>query len=265
MASVELQGERMIFRYPGGKSRKAVWSWILEHAPPNFDEYREPFVGGGGVFFQIPTSKRRWINDRHKGLIAVYKALQDRPEEFIKRCRSLKEESLRTVFDRIKLDEHFDPACRYFLVNRVGYAGRVNYDIPSRLYFSNPTGWRIVHGPKMERAAEIVKGVQVTCGDYADLLTTPGKNVFIYLDPPYIKNTKLAKSSRLYQHNFEFEDHARLAELVRACNHRVLLSYDDTPEVRSLYDGFRIIEGGWKYSGTDKAEKDFGKEVLIAN
>jgi site-specific DNA-adenine methylase len=42
-----------IFRYPGGKGRKAVYTWILGHAPDVVAEYREPFVGGGGVFFRL--------------------------------------------------------------------------------------------------------------------------------------------------------------------------------------------------------------------
>ena len=35
-----------IFRYPGGKSRRAVQQLILSYAPADYREYREPFVGG---------------------------------------------------------------------------------------------------------------------------------------------------------------------------------------------------------------------------
>jgi DNA adenine methylase len=38
-------------RYPGGKSRAV--SQILPHIPLNIREYREPFVGGGSVFFAM--------------------------------------------------------------------------------------------------------------------------------------------------------------------------------------------------------------------
>ena len=33
--------------------------------------------------------ERAWLNDLHPGLIAVYEALRDRPDEFIGRCRTL--------------------------------------------------------------------------------------------------------------------------------------------------------------------------------
>ena len=50
-------------RYPGGKSRA-----VKTIAPliPDFEEFREPFVGGGSVFFyckQRFPQRKFWIND----------------------------------------------------------------------------------------------------------------------------------------------------------------------------------------------------------
>jgi len=139
------------FRYPGGKTK--VQSKILSKAPESYVEYREPFIGGGGIFFGIdPIGISRWINDAHSGLVEVYKALRDRPVDFINMCRDIapQEEGepeiststgkrynkrLYELFESIKLDEECDQAFRYFFVNRTVWMGRVNYDIPSRLYF----------------------------------------------------------------------------------------------------------------------------------
>lgn len=71
------------FRYPGGKSKASVLAQIMRFAPKDLSEYREPFVGGGGVFFGLEKQCRSWINDINMGLVAVYKALRDRPKEFI--------------------------------------------------------------------------------------------------------------------------------------------------------------------------------------
>jgi site-specific DNA-adenine methylase len=46
---------KMIFRYPGGKFRLS--KQIIKYFP-DFEEYREPFCGGGSIFFTIPTDKR---------------------------------------------------------------------------------------------------------------------------------------------------------------------------------------------------------------
>ena len=38
-------------RYPGGKSKVA--KFIIEHIKTDFNEFREPFVGGGSIFFYL--------------------------------------------------------------------------------------------------------------------------------------------------------------------------------------------------------------------
>jgi DNA adenine methylase len=221
---------RSPFRYPGGKSRSSITDWILGHSPPGMLEYREPFVGGGGVYFSLQPSavKRRWINDRHEGLVAVYQALRDRPQQFIELCRSIEparpgEEltspgprgtarypvRLKAVFDAIRLDETCDQALRYFFVNRTVFGGRVNYHLPSRLCFTNPQGWNIVASDHLECAAQHIRGTKITCGDYARVFAAPGDGVWIYVDPPYVANTRMTPTSQLYQYGFTMADHSR--------------------------------------------------------
>ena len=276
---------KSIFRYPGGKSKKSIIRWIFDHQPQTVHEYREPFVGGGGVFFSIPSTYVRWINDIHPGLIAVYTALRDRPLEFIKSCRNIApikanepvtsagprggkplNARLKKVFDDLKFNNNCDQALRYFFINRTVHSGRVNYNIPSRVYYSNPTGWNIVKNDLLEQAAEHLQDVQITCGDYELLLTTPGEHVWLYLDPPYVVNTNLANSSRLYEHNFELDDHERLASVVKKCRHNIMLSYDNCDLIRTLYKGFNFIEKSWTYCGAAaNITKATGNELLILN
>lgn len=268
-----------------------VRDWILAQRPFGVREYREPFVGGGGIFFGLNSTacEKRWINDKHSGLIEVYKALRDRPDEFIAACKAipiahesdpLTEEGprggkptnarLKKTFEELCLNQECDQALRYYFVNRTVHgSGRVNYDIPSRLYFSNPDGWGITATDRLTHAAEHLTGTEITCGDYADLFDAPGENVWIYADPPYVVNTNLTASSQLYQHGFTQEDHRRFAEVVARCQHKVCISYDDDGAglIRSLYpeDRYRIVTATWKYAGTTNAVKADGKELLILN
>lgn len=271
------------FRYPGGKSK--VQQKILARAPEHFVEYREPFVGGGGVFFGVnPIGKRRWINDKHPGLIEVYKALRDRPLEFIKMCKDILPEQpgeeefsrgkgrkynkrLWEVFEKLKLNEDCDQALRYFFVNRTVWMGRVNYDLPSRLYYSVPEGWNIVKTDRLEQAAIYLCDVVITCGDYLPLLEAPGDEVWIYCDPPYVVNTEMTKQDKQYQHNFTLEDHEAFIEAALECEHKVCISYDDCELVRDMFEGthFHLDEEEWKYSGTVLAKKKTGQELIITN
>jgi DNA adenine methylase len=277
-----------IFRYPGGKTKSSIQKWILSHRPSVVKEYREPFVGGGGIYFGLNGVESRWINDLHEGLIAVYQALADRPEEFIAKCREIAVASddeeqtepgprgnaryskrLKDAFHAVCLDKAADQAFRYFFVNRTVFGGRVNYNIPSRLYFSNPNGWNITKGDTLEQAAKHVAGTRITCGDYERVLSEPGEDVWIYCDPPYVVNGDLTPTSQLYQHGFNREAHVRFATQVRLCDHNVCVSYDDDPDgfIRDLFQAkeFRIIEAKWRYCGTTNDEKEVGKELLILN
>ncbi len=277
------------FRFPGGKSKKSIRQRILKYAPKIYHEFRSPFVGGGGIFFAIDPNIKRWINDIDIDLISVYKALKERSEEFIEICKEIEPQRksepltstkpggkkiynarLKNIFDKFVENEHknIDPALRYFFINRVVWYGRVNYDMPSRLYYSNPQGWNIVKTNVLEKAAKFLQDTSISTRDYCFLLEEHGHCVWIYADPPYIKNTNLQRSSQLYKYSFTLEQHKQFAKDIKKCKHQVLITYDDHPLIRQLYpksEGFTIIEENWTYCGTSKSKKDKGKELIIIN
>ncbi len=278
------------FRFPGGKARKSVKEKIFARFPAIYDTYVELFLGGGSVFLDVSTDKTRIVNDINAGLISVYLALRDNPDEFIAACRNiakhLPEESLpppaynkrlKDVFNQLVKSRDTTPALSYFFINRTVFAGRVNYAIPSRLYFSNPTGWNIVFTDALEKVAEKLKNTIICCGDYKyvnypakNLPLNKGEETFIYADPPYYCQTFTTPSSQLYEHCFSEQDHRDLMYFAANCNAKILISYDDCPEIRSLYKRFNIYEENWTYCGTSSAagqpsKKKIGKELLITN
>lgn len=260
-----------IFRYPGGKSKTSIRKIILQYKPDIIDEYREPFVGGGGIFFCIDPEKKRWINDVNKKLISVYLSLRDSSKEFIEKCRQIDPKSdisfLEKTFNEFKKNEDMDQSLRYFYINRTVWGGRVTFKkkLESRLYFSNPEGWKIVSTRALAEAAEILKGTIITSGDYSKLLEEDGNNVWIYIDPPYVVNTELPESSQLYEFNFTLEDHISLKNNLSKCKHKWCLSYDNHPLIIDLYKEFYIYYHSWKYCGSSLDKKDNGKEVVITN
>lgn len=279
----------MIFRYPGGKAKKSVREKIISLFPKEYSEYRETMVGGGGIFFNIPITKKRWINDLDINLISVYKALKNNPLEFITKCKNIEPMSkdeeltsarkggknlyslrLKKIFDDFVNNPNTDKALRYFFIHRTVWAGRVRYDLKSRMYFSNPTGWNIVKTDKLENASKILKDVNITSLNYEELLFKEGKDVIVYIDPPYVLNTNLPNSSRLYFHNFEKEDHIKLFQNLKNCKHKFILSYDNNDFIKKMYKNFNIIEEQWTYCGTSSAngintKKQKGKELIIKN
>lgn len=83
---------------------------------------------------------------------------------------------------------------------------------------------------------------------------------FIYADPPYYS------SEYVYQCGFTWEDHLRLRNTLINAESKFLLSYNDCPEIRELYDGCMFFDFKRIHSMVQKYEagKEF-PELLIAN
>lgn len=69
-----------LIKYPGGKNREL--GTILKNLPKTINNYYEPFVGGGSVYFSI-KAKQYFINDKSTELMNVYEAIQSEDENFL--------------------------------------------------------------------------------------------------------------------------------------------------------------------------------------
>ena len=61
-------------------------------------------------------------------------------------------------------------------------------------------------------------------------------DTFFYLDPPYFS------TEDMYAVEFAWADHVRLRDTAAAMQGKFLLSYNDCPEIRELYDGFPVFD-----------------------
>lgn len=70
----------------------------------------------------------------------------------------------------------------------------------------------------------------------------------------------------MYEVGFGWDDHVRLRETLGRIKGKFLLSYNDCPEIRELYDGFSLFDFSRTHSMAQRYEagKEF-KELLIAN
>ncbi|MEG0979829.1 MAG: DNA adenine methylase, partial [Oscillospiraceae bacterium] len=69
-----------LLKYPGGKDKELIH--ILPNLPKNAQNYYEPFVGGGAVFFAI-NAKRYFINDKSFELMQLYSLVKDGDTDFL--------------------------------------------------------------------------------------------------------------------------------------------------------------------------------------
>ena len=85
-------------------------------------------------------------------------------------------------------------------------------------------------------------------------------DTFFYLDPPYFS------TEDMYTVGFTWDDHVRLRDILANIKGRFLLSYNDCPEIRELYEGYSLFEFSRTHSMAQRYEagKEF-HELLIGN
>ncbi len=258
-------------RYPGGKNRAV--NFISQYIPSDFDSFREPFVGGGSVFIhtkQRYPDRQFWINDLYSLLHVFWSELQNNAEQVIAQVEAWRRDFSNGVELYRFLNENidsFDPiqqAAAFFTYNRITFSGTTLSG-----GFSNAAFEKRFTDSSISRLSAVVPllgDIQITNFDYADVVNAPGENVFIFLDPPYYSATK----SALYGTNGNMHksfDHERFAQTMRNCNHRWLITYDDCPYIRSLFDFAYITPWvqsyGMKNIGGNSNQN--GSELLISN
>ena len=82
-----------------------------------------------------------------------------------------------------------------------------------------------------------------------------GKHILVYLDPPYFR-----QGPRLYFSSFDCEAHAKLAERMKSFTLPWVITYDNVPEIRPLYQWANVRPFGLRYSAY---EQRTGGELLI--
>ncbi|HEY9868680.1 MAG TPA: DNA adenine methylase [Candidatus Obscuribacterales bacterium] len=264
---------RSPLRYPGGK-QKAI-DQISAMLPQSALEFREPLVGGGSVYFYARTvrfAQNYWINDKFRELISFWKAVQD-PQTCTQLIRELEElrsgfesaEEIKDYFLQARQEQpdgEYREAFLFFFFNRVTFSGTTRAG-----GFSNAASLRRFTASSIQRLApmpEALAGTRITNLDFQAVIEEPGRDVFIFLDPPYYT------ANRLYGHGgslHEF-DHERLAGVLRKSPHRFLITYDDCDEVRELYEWANLRSWQLQYGMNNcnlQRESKIGAELFISN
>ena len=74
-----------LIKYPGGKEKEL--NYIIPALPKEIDNYYEPFVGGGAVYFAI-NAKKYYINDKSEELVALYEMVKEQNAEFFEKINA---------------------------------------------------------------------------------------------------------------------------------------------------------------------------------
>lgn len=257
-------------RYPGGKSRAVD---LIATLIPQFDEYREPFLGGGSVFLNVKQrfpNKIFWINDLYFELFKFWQVSQSNIDELIasiykwRKKYIIGKELHKFLNENIKGFDDIERAAAFFIYNRITFSGTSLSGGFSESAFKNRFTESSIQ--RLNNFAKLLVNVKITNYDYLELVESKGKNVFLFLDPPYYSATK----SALYGKNGNLHksfDHERFADVMRKCNHKWLITYDDSEYIRKLFSFSEIIAWDLTYGmrNVNGNSEQIGKELFISN
>lgn len=257
-------------RYPGGKSRSVK---IISALIPEFDEFREPFLGGGSIFIyakQRFPNKKFWINDLYFELFKFWEMTQKDVDALARKVYEWRnrfavgKELHKFLNENLAGFNDLERAAAFFIYNRITFSGTSLSGGFSEGAFTGRFTESSIQ--RLNDFAKVINGSTITNLDYEKLVKREGENVFIYLDPPYYSATK----SALYGKNGNMHksfDHTKFAETMKTCRHKWLITYDDNEYVRTLFSFAKIIPWDLTYGMRNVTENSDqkGKELFISN
>lgn len=264
-----LLSPKPVLKWVGGKTQ--LLEELHRKIPQKFENYIEPFIGGGALFFSLQP-KSGVIADSNPELVNLYKCLSKNVEKVIEYLEGL--EYSESTFYRIRELEFLElekeyAAARTIYLNKTCYNGlyRVNkkgqFNVPFGRY-KNP---RICQPEVLRSASLALRNVKIICGDYKDVLkkrAQPGDLVF--LDPPYLPISKYSDFKRYTKEQFYEEDHRELAEEVSRLQKlgcHVILTNSNHPLVHELYEPYEIQVISTRRNISSKSRTRTGEDVIV--
>ncbi len=242
-----------IIKWVGGK--RQLLGDIVPLVPMSPTLYVEPFVGGGAVFLDVCPECAR-INDSNKELINMYRVVRGEPDNLLGLLEAHKKNNSKEYYYKIReLDRtpafeglsDVERAARFIYLNKTCFNGlyRVNSHGQMNVPYGRYKNPNIVNeqGVRALSAYLNENNVEITCGDYTNVLCNLPKGAFVYLDPPYMPISATSSFTGYTQGGFSYDEQVRLRdECVKLHEQGVsfIQSNSDCEVIRELYKKFRI-------------------------
>jgi DNA adenine methylase len=282
----------MCISYIGGKSKIAP-QLIIPNIPKDIETYVEPFSGQFWTFFKMnltdyPNLKTVVYNDFNRLNYNMYQCLKDH-KQLLQECDKLvvqKKDKYPT--DTICEEQFINFQAEIFVENFIPEA--YDYEVAAKYIYvltqvfsgANPSKSKFIDlkgkyhskftsfmnklkNKKWQKMFESITFVENM--DFEDVITKyDSPNTYFYVDPPYYI---VGEGSYYSNHDFDRQDHERLANVLHGVQGKFSLSYYD---FELLHEWFPEDQYTWvrkefaKAAAAKKGEKqNMGEELLIMN
>lgn len=266
-------------KWAGGK--RQLLDKIIDRMPIDYNNYYEPFIGGGALLFELQPGKAI-INDINASLINAYRTIADRPHEFISTVMELDSKIpkdgktyyylLRERYNNKLIKEEYDTelAALFIFLNKHCFNGlyRVNgkglFNVPY-----NNSKRESINNESIMAVSEFLENVKIMQGDFEKACNNAQKGDFVFFDSPYAPLNPTSFESYTKE-GFDIESHKRLADLFERLTDKgcyCMLTNHNTDFINVLYGdkGYKMDVVRVKRMINSNASKRVGEEVIIYN
>lgn len=265
-------------KWVGGKTK--LLKELRKNIPEKFENYFEPFVGGGALFFdllkdKILKDKKIFISDLNSNLINCYQVIKESVEDLILELENkeiyLNEKQAfyknRARYNEIKdqVENKVERASLFIYLNKTGFNGMYRENKSGK--FNIPFGkMKIENVCDKQLLLEISQefnshDVEFSCCDFSCALNKVSPNDFVYIDSPYDETfTGYNKSS------FGSVEQTKLKEKILSIKDVLfLISNSNTKLVNELYfdNNKNIISNKYCVNSKKSSRSKIYEEILI--
>jgi DNA adenine methylase len=226
-------------KWAGGK--RWLISRHLDLFPPHFENYFEPFVGSGAVFFALQP-KRGQLSDSNAELINLYKAMKAEPSALLRRLQSHSRNHNTDYYYEVRAtvpSDSVSQAARTLYLNRTCWNGL--YRVNKRGQFNVPRGTKdrvIFPSDDFIAISKLLRGVRIRCCDFEVAISQARKADFLFVDPPYTVRHNNNGFIKYNESIFTWEDQLRLGRTIEQAARRgvkILITNADHRPIRDIY------------------------------
>ena len=241
-------------KWVGGKRR--VIPSLLESLPEHFENYFEPFIGGGALFFHLQSQgllegRSITLSDANLRLIRTYRAIRDDVDSVIEKLSQHQTMNSKYYFYQvrdIKVDAYSDDAdvaAWFIYLNKTAFNGL--YRVNKKNRFNAPFGKyknpNICDSVNLLQCSQALQGVTLLHSSFEHVSHKAQEGDFVYFDPPYVPVSLTAAFTSYTDNGFGSEEQTLLRDCVQSLKMNgvnIMLSNSDHSFVRDLYQHFSI-------------------------
>ena len=269
-------------RYPGGKSKAVKKLYPMLPKLDEYEEWREPFLGGGSMSIEITKrfpDMKIWVNDLYPALYTFWTSVQSDGKEMSEKLLKMKSECYTPEEAKTMLGEQkeiindktsskFDKAVAWYFANRNSFSGLTETGTYSDQ--ANKMSFTISIISKLPHYQKLIRNWKFTNGSYDVLLKDNNSKAFVYLDPPYEltkQNANNLYGKRGSMH--EGFDHDEFAKNCNECDMDMMISYNADQSIKDRFQGWNELEFDHTYSmrsvGNYMENQKDRKELVLTN